>query len=111
MADSAPASSDDWLRRPWLRRLAVALGSIAALILVAWLAVPPIVRAQLESRLTDALHRRTTVEKVAFDPFSLRVTITKLAIARMNPPPMMSPIVANGSGNVVSTGISNGTVR
>jgi hypothetical protein len=81
MADSAPDSSGDWLRRPWLRRLAVALGSIAALILVAWLAVPPIVRAQLESRLTDTLHRRTTVEKVAFDPFSLRVTITKLAVA------------------------------
>ena len=67
--------------RPWPRRIAVALGALALLTLAAWLAVPPIVRAQLESRLTAALGRPTTVEAVAFDPFRLQLTVGKLAIA------------------------------
>ncbi len=67
--------------RPWPRRIALALGALALLTLGAWLAVPPIVRAQIESRLTAALGRPTTVEAVAFDPFRLRLTVGKLAIA------------------------------
>ena len=64
----------------WLRRLAVAVAIIAALIVLAWLAVPPIVRSQLESRLTEALGRTTTVKEVAFDPFKLSVTLRNVAI-------------------------------
>ena len=56
-------------------------GVIVVLIVVAWLAVPPIVRGQLESRLTETLGRPTTVEAVEFDPLRLRLTIRKLAIA------------------------------
>jgi hypothetical protein len=67
--------------RRWLIRLAVAVGGVVALIALAWLAVPPIVRSQLESRLTEALGRKTTVEAVDFNPFSLRLTLHKLAIA------------------------------
>ena len=48
--------------------------------LVAWLGVPPIVRSQLESRLTEALGRPTTVKDVAFHPFELRVTLRDIAI-------------------------------
>ncbi len=54
---------------------------VVALIAIAWLAVPPIVRGQVESRLTDALNRKTTVETVEFDPFKLRLTLRRLAIA------------------------------
>ena len=67
--------------RRWLVRLAVAVGVVLALLALAWLAVPPIVRSQLESRLTEALGRKTTVEAVDFNPFSLRLTLRKLAIA------------------------------
>src|SRR5262245_57187248 len=67
--------------RRWLVRLATAVGVVAALILVAWLAVPPIVRSQLESRLTESLGRKTTIEAVEFDPFKLRLQLHKLAIA------------------------------
>ncbi len=67
--------------RVWIVRLAITLGAIAALIVVAWLAVPPIVRSQLESRLTEALGRKTTIAAAEFDPFSLRLTLRKLAIA------------------------------
>jgi len=69
-------------RRRWLRRLGYGVGALAAIILVAWLAVPPIVRAQLESRLTEVLGRPTTVEAVAFDPFRLHLTVRKLSVAR-----------------------------
>jgi hypothetical protein len=45
-------------------------------------------------------------------PVSSAATATrKLASARMNPPPKMSPIYPSGSGKLVSTGISSGTVR
>src|SRR5262245_2333733 len=81
MADTLSAPPVASPRRRWLQRLGIALGALVALIVVAWLAVPPIVRGQLESRLTEALGRKTTIEKVAFDPFALRLTITRLAIA------------------------------
>ena len=41
--------------RVWIVRVGIAVGVIAALILVAWLAVPPIARSQLESRLSQAV--------------------------------------------------------
>ena len=81
MSDTSALSPPVPPRRPWPRRLAIAAATLVALIVVAWLAVPPIVRSQLESRLTGALGRKTTVEAVAFDPFRLRVTVRKLAIA------------------------------
>ena len=40
--------------RRFLLRLAMAAGMVVALIAIAWIAVPPIVRGQLESRLTEA---------------------------------------------------------
>ena len=91
MSDTSALSPPVPPRRPWLRRLAIAAATLVALIVVAWLAVPPIVRSQLESRLTEALGRKTTVEAVAFDPFRLRVTVRKLAIADGDRP---APLVA-----------------
>lgn len=79
-----PARSRFLPSRVWLVRLAITVGAIAALIAVAWLAVPPIVRSQIESRLSETLGRKTTVEAVAFDPFTLQLTLRKLAIAEPN---------------------------
>src|SRR4051794_1047263 len=62
-------------------RFAIPVGVTAALIGIAWLAVPPIVRGQIESRLTETLGRTTTVEAVDFNPFSLRLTLRKLVVA------------------------------
>ena len=78
-------------RHVWLRRIAWTLGALALLVVAAWLAVPPLVRSQLESRLTAGLDRPTTVEAVAFDPFRLRLTVRKLAIAdRKGPLPLFA---------------------
>ena len=75
----------------WVRRLVFAVGGLVALILVAWLAIPPIVRAQLESRLTEGLGRPTTVESVSFNPLKLRLTVSNLAIADLaGPQPLLA---------------------
>ena len=81
-----PESTVSPLHRPWVRRLLYVAGALALFTLIAWLAVPPIVRAQLESRLTAALGRPTTVEAVSFNPFALRLTVRKLAIADRGAP-------------------------
>jgi hypothetical protein len=64
-----------------MHRLFYAGGAIALLVLAAWVAVPLIAHAQLESRLTEVLGRTTTVESVAFDLTTLRLVIRNLAIA------------------------------
>lgn len=77
--------------RRWLRRLLFAASIVAALILVAWLAVPPLARHQIETRLTEALRRPTTVEKVEFDPFALRLVVHRLTIAgAAGAPPLLT---------------------
>ena len=77
--------------RPWLLRFAIAAAALLAIIAVAFLAVPPVVRAQLQSRLTEALGRTTTVEAVDFNPFTLKFTLHRLAVAaRDGGPPLLA---------------------
>ena len=83
MSDTAASSSSEPSWRRWLRRVAIALGVFLALVVLAWLIVPPVARSQLESRLTEALGRTTTVESVEFNPLQLRLTIRKVAIANV----------------------------
>jgi uncharacterized protein involved in outer membrane biogenesis len=58
----------------------------AAALYLAWvlaglLLVPPLVRSQLESGLSGALHRATRVEQVRFNPFTLALTVSGLAVS------------------------------
>ena len=79
---AAPATPPESMpRRRWLRWLGYALGAGAALIAITCLIVPPIARSQIETRLSAALRRPTTVESVKFNPFQLRLTVRKLTIA------------------------------
>ena len=64
-----------------MRRLAWTAAAFALLVVLAWLAIPPLARWQLQTRLTEALGRATTVEAVAFDPLRLRLAVRNLAIA------------------------------
>jgi len=86
----------DELARPraprWRRRCAIGAGVLATLFVLAWLAVPPIVRSQVESRATEALGRPTTLESVAFDPFRLRLTLKGLAIAGLGDAPPLATV-------------------
>ena len=82
MVSDSPVRATPSGRGLWLRRSGYVVGALAALILLAWVAVPPFVRGQVESRLSALLDRPTTVEAVAFDPFRLRLTLRKLVVAR-----------------------------
>lgn len=79
-------------RARWLRGLVYAVAATIALVTIAaWLAVPPIVKSQLESRLTAALDRHVAVESVAFDPLSLRFTLRNLVVAdRVSTVPLLT---------------------
>ncbi|MBS0320899.1 MAG: DUF748 domain-containing protein [Proteobacteria bacterium] len=62
-------------RRRWLRRVAVAGGIVAAVLVAAWLGVPVLARHLLETRLADALHRPVAVTDVRFNPLTLEAEI------------------------------------
>src|SRR5688572_12674688 len=62
----------------WVLRLAAAL---LLLWVVAWLAVPPIVKWQAEQRLSALLGRELRIGRIGFSPWSLTVTIEKLTVA------------------------------
>ena len=92
MSEMAPSLSSASPFARWLRRVAITVATFLLLILVAWLAVPPIVRSQLESRLTEALGRPTTVKEVAFDPFRLKLTLRNVAIGVASGPAQLLTI-------------------
>ncbi|HQQ71054.1 MAG TPA: DUF748 domain-containing protein, partial [Alicycliphilus sp.] len=57
------------------------MGGLLGFWLLAWLAVPPIARAQIEKHASEALGRKVTVAKVEFAPWSLEATVRGLGIA------------------------------
>ncbi len=65
----------------WLRRAYWFGGSVLVLWVLAWLAVPPLVKQAIEEKATAALGRKVTLEAVAFRPWSLELIVSGLAIA------------------------------
>jgi uncharacterized protein involved in outer membrane biogenesis len=65
----------------WLRRLAWGVGALLLAGLVAWLALPSLVKWQLPLRGSEALGRALTVGEVSVKPWSLEISIDDLAIA------------------------------
>ena len=64
----------------WIRRLAAAIATLAALWVVTWLAVPPLVKWQAPARLSAALGRDVTLGGVDFHPWALEIVLHDLAI-------------------------------
>jgi hypothetical protein len=56
-------------------------GALAALWALAWLAVPPLVRSQVEQQATTALGRQVTVGAVSFKPWTLELEVRDLRMA------------------------------
>ena len=70
-----------WARQPGVRkRCVIALVVVAAYGLIGFLAVPPLLRSVLASKLTRALRRPTTVRSVAFNPFTLAARVRGLTV-------------------------------
>lgn len=65
----------------WLRRAYWFGGSVLVLWVLAWLAVPPLVKRAVEEKATAALGRTVTVESVTFRPWSLELIVSGLAVA------------------------------
>ena len=69
-----------WCRGKWMRRLAVTVAALAALWVVTWLAVPPLVKWQAPARLSAALGRDVTLGAVDFHPWALEIVLHDLAV-------------------------------
>ena len=65
----------------WLRRARWFVGGVLVLWLLAWLAVPPLVKQLIEEKATAAVGRAVTVGAVAFSPWSLELTVSNLSVA------------------------------
>lgn len=65
----------------WLRRGAWALAGLLLLWLLSWLALPPLLKSQAQTRLTELLGRQVTMGQVDFRPWSLQLSVSDLAVA------------------------------
>ena len=75
-----PASHPSLLRG--LRNAAIALIALVLVFaLVGFFVVPPIAKSQIETRATEALGRQVTVRSVAFNPFTLKATLSDFVLA------------------------------
>jgi len=73
------------------RRLLIILAALLVLYTVfGFLVLPWIVRRQLEKRLTAALHRQTTIQRVRTNPYALSVTIDGLLVKAQDGSPFLS---------------------
>jgi len=68
-------------RRPAVRRrFVIAVVVVAVYGLVGVFALPPLLRSLVASKLTQALHRRTTVDSVSCNPFALSANVHGLTV-------------------------------
>ena len=65
----------------WLRRIGWFGIGLLLLWMLAWVAVPPLLKWQLQSRLSELLGRTVTIGDVGFKPWTLELTFGDLAIA------------------------------
>ena len=65
----------------WLRRLLAAAVALLAIWALAWLAVPPLLKSQVEQQGSKALGRKLTLGSVQFNPLTLELTLSDLQIA------------------------------
>lgn len=81
MTDTAPTPpATRWRLRGWPRRAAFALAALLLLWALLWLAGPPLLKSQAQSRLSALLGRSVTIGAVDLRPWSLELTVTNLAI-------------------------------
>ena len=68
---------------PLIRRILFWLLTVfTAYVLIGFLVVPPVLKSVILSQCETALHRQGSVERVAFNPLTLRLEIDKLAVAK-----------------------------
>lgn len=69
------------MKNVWIRRLLGATVALLALWVLAWLALPPLLKSQAESRGSAALGRKLTIGAIDFKPWTLELTVTDIQVA------------------------------
>ncbi|PWB80788.1 MAG: hypothetical protein C3F08_03500 [Candidatus Methylomirabilota bacterium] len=76
MSASVTALAGRLMRAPRLRKLLIWFGAVvAALILFAFFALPPLMKSYLIRTLSDTLHREVAIQQIGINPFTLSVTV------------------------------------
>ena len=65
----------------WLRRLAYTLGGLLALWALAWAAVPPLLKSQVEKIASEQLGRKLSLGAVDFKPWTLELELRDIVLA------------------------------
>ncbi|MBS0340450.1 MAG: DUF748 domain-containing protein [Proteobacteria bacterium] len=71
----------DLKENKWVRRAVVALAVLLTLWAIAWAAVPPILKSQVQKIASEKLGRQVTLGEVSFKPWTLELTVNDLRIA------------------------------
>ncbi len=66
---------------PWIQRFVWIVGGVLLLWLITWLAVPMLLKWQLQKQASQTLGRNVTVQKVDFRPWSLALSLEGLRVA------------------------------
>lgn len=69
------------MKRKWVRILAWLAGAVALFAALGFFAVPPLARSQLEKLLSAELQRPVSIERISFNPFTLKAAVEGLAVA------------------------------
>jgi hypothetical protein len=80
-AHSPPMNAASLKQNKWVRRAVLALLVLLAVWALAWLAVPPIAKSQIQKIASEKLGRQVTVGKIDFKPWTLELTLNDLRIA------------------------------
>ena len=75
------------------RRLFMAISAVLLLWAVTWLAIPPLLKSQAQSRLTELLGRQVSVGAVNFKPWSLELEVNDFTVGQAgepNAPPQLA---------------------
>jgi hypothetical protein len=81
MSEVVPQAAAPQPRRRVLRWVLWVIGGLLALWLVAWLAVPPLVKSQAEQRLSALLGREVRIGRIGFSPWSLTLSVEQFVLA------------------------------
>ena len=69
------------IQNKWVRRATVVVLVVLAFWLIAWIAVPPILKNRLEAIASEKLGRRVLVGPIEFKPWTLELTLNDLRVA------------------------------
>ncbi|MFN0069371.1 MAG: DUF748 domain-containing protein, partial [Limisphaerales bacterium] len=87
---SSATARPAWLRRGWMRWPLLALAGYLLYALVAGVVAPPIVRVQAEKRLTKLTGGEVRIERLSFNPFTLRGAVRGFSLARPDGAPLLT---------------------